>query len=371
MAPDVHYGFTHHASLGNITGDVYTHFLFFKDAVNEWYDNAPYEEAGFRYHATKEFLKWFYKDNDDSRAYCIIDGIRGHGYLLDDVSKIIVHDIVENSDASADEMIDNINNNCFDIVGRNPTSNRYLKNFNKLVLRSKRFSLEQLRRVYNSPQQHVVGVNDDSLLFRNNDHQQKTLSKEEKKVLKKSASILDRTLGSKKSSMFVSGEKILVEGQRFDFYCGKGYSKNHISLSVYDKTDNTHLVNLCWYIQDTPAMDQVAAVAMIVMSGNEDEIIQVGNFMSLGHTLVERYPEFSKKTGRHNVLADHNIIGAGVELCIPIDDNHIKYVQVLNNTQQNIIGEINKRSKKLLKNNRILDNLYFSSIEEVNLPLLY
>lgn len=348
MSPDIRYSFDHYVSLGAITGDVYAFFCYFTTNTNDWYDSlTDYNSDSFRYNATKTFLDWFFEDTDDKRAYCIIDGIYHHKYLIDDISKDVILDCVnDNKEEYSDQIISKIENNISQIISDNDLCKSYIKNASKLFYRSKRFTNEQLRNVIERPPTYQLI----ELSPINKIDRKKSLPRKEKKVLAKSASILDKTLGEKKSSMFISGEEIIVEGNRFNFHCRKGYSNKHISLSVYDKDDGIHLVNLCWYIENTPAMDQIAALAMLVMVGNEDEIIKVGNYMSSDKVLLERFPEFKiESTKLHrDVLSVENFYSNILD-----DGIHTKYTQVLNNTRNLVEDEIKSKIKTLVDRNNL------------------
>ena len=48
-------------------------------------------------------------------------------------------------------------------------------------------------------------------------------------------------------------------------------------LELYTKT-NVHVANLCVYMQDTPMLDQVLALAMFIRSGEEEYILEKANW---------------------------------------------------------------------------------------------
>lgn len=118
----------------------------------------------------------------------------------------------------------------------------------------------------------------------------KKSKRNKQKVLKKSAAFLSTLIAPNDVSMFVGGKEIRVEGHRYVFVLSKDniLSTNHgaISIKVHDKDTDRRLFNLCWYVQDTPALDQLAALAMAVRAGDEDEIIRVGNMLRVDQSAI-------------------------------------------------------------------------------------
>jgi hypothetical protein len=116
-------------------------------------------------------------------------------------------------------------------------------------------------------------------------------------VLKKSSAFLSRLIGTNNVTMFVGGKSIRVEGQRFVFELKKAniLAENHgaLSISVLDKESDRRLFDLCWYVERTPALDQISALVMAVRAGEEDEIIRVGNMFSIDHVVCDSVPHLN------------------------------------------------------------------------------
>jgi hypothetical protein len=121
--------------------------------------------------------------------------------------------------------------------------------------------------------------------------------KQSRKVLKKSSSFLSRLLGRQHATAFIRGNEIRVEGRQYDFLLKKTnlLTTGHggFRISVYARDTGARMVDLCWYIPDTPALDQLAALVMAVKAGEEDEIIEIGNHLSITQEARE-HPVFSK-----------------------------------------------------------------------------
>lgn len=82
-----------------------------------------------------------------------------------------------------------------------------------------------------------------------------------------------------------------------------GYSTPY-SLSLYTKSD-IHVANLCVYMENTPMLDQVLAVAMFIKSGSEEMILKQANWSRLNNDralrdiLALEYPYLSRKLQSH------------------------------------------------------------------------
>lgn len=117
--------------------------------------------------------------------------------------------------------------------------------------------------------------------------------KEQTNVLKKSSLFLSKLIGKNDVSMFVSGKEIRVEGNRFTFVVKRSniHSMDHgaLNISVHDKTSDERMFDLCWYVTETPALDQVSALVLAVKTGDEDEIIRIGNLFKIEYDIVAKH----------------------------------------------------------------------------------
>lgn len=93
--------------------------------------------------------------------------------------------------------------------------------------------------------------------------------------------LLSRLVSPETARMFLGGDCVTIEGQRFTFHIKKQHrasTMGHAGLQIeLAERGGKVLSNLCLYWQDTPAIDQVAAIAMHVAAGEEDELIETGN----------------------------------------------------------------------------------------------
>lgn len=102
-----------------------------------------------------------------------------------------------------------------------------------------------------------------------------------RKVVKRAAVLASALLGASTVAAFAKGEPVQLTGQRINFEiraAGKLSSMGHggIKIMLSDKAGEK-LAGLCVYHKDTPALDQLTAFALRVESGEEEEIVKVGN----------------------------------------------------------------------------------------------
>ena len=71
-------------------------------------------------------------------------------------------------------------------------------------------------------------------------------------------------------------------------------------VDAYAKT-GPYLCRLCVYIEDTPILDQLSAMILLIESGEEDTLLRGANWFSLGdrrdllETIIKRYPDLIDK----------------------------------------------------------------------------
>lgn len=109
--------------------------------------------------------------------------------------------------------------------------------------------------------------------------------KHRRKVITKSYNLLRSVTGEETARAFIAGDGITIEGKDFDFIARRGGSLSEtghgaMRIEVADKS-GVVLTDLCIYFDDIPAMDQVAALALHVMVGEEREILETGNYFSV------------------------------------------------------------------------------------------
>ena len=138
--------------------------------------------------------------------------------------------------------------------------------------------------------------------------------KARRKVIRKSFNALASVVGKPTARVFVSRDSITIEGRSFDFVLrckGPLYKTGHgrVVISLRDK-DGTHLCDLCVYWEDTPALDQAAALALHVAADDEMAVIETANFYNL-QPAAEQHDLFTKvRTSRRTDVTVADMINA-------------------------------------------------------------
>lgn len=101
-----------------------------------------------------------------------------------------------------------------------------------------------------------------------------------RKAMARSFALLGSVAGGETARACLDGEQIVVEGRKFDFRLRvanlRSTAHGAVEVFVLDKSA-VELAALCIYIDQTPALDQMAALILDVTAGNEDEIVRRAN----------------------------------------------------------------------------------------------
>ena len=114
----------------------------------------------------------------------------------------------------------------------------------------------------------------------------KALAKPERKKLIRAASIASAVVGGEKVRMFAAGKPVEIEGEtmilearpRGSLTRHTGHSQIEVTIKNKGRDD---LGKLCVYFDGTAALDQLAALALHVGSGNEGDILATGNLYAV------------------------------------------------------------------------------------------
>jgi hypothetical protein len=119
--------------------------------------------------------------------------------------------------------------------------------------------------------------------------------KRNRKPLIKAATFAADLIGPRAVGAFIRGEVVDLRGRELTFHVKRArslYWNDHGCLSIgVSATDGPRLGTLCWYVEATPTLDQLAAIALHVESGSEREILAISNMTTItsdgvGHPLV-------------------------------------------------------------------------------------
>lgn len=117
-------------------------------------------------------------------------------------------------------------------------------------------------------------------------------------------------IGQDGANAFVRGEPVIIEGVNLKLAVqrrGRVADAGHgtIKLEALDM-ENRPLADLCFYIEDTPAIDQLTALALHVQAGEEDAIISASNLISTTSTGLT-HPAFEAKRTEQALIMARNI----------------------------------------------------------------
>ena len=144
--------------------------------------------------------------------------------------------------------------------------------------------------------------------------------KQNRKVTKRAAVFAAGLLGASTVSAFASGQPVHIEGQHMVFEVKKRGALHRVGhaaleLSVLDK-GRTKLADLCFFIEGTPALDQLTGLALAVRAGEEKDILDTANVTKVapagvGHELLgARSKPVDQIETMRNHVAQYGMIAA-------------------------------------------------------------
>lgn len=156
--------------------------------------------------------------------------------------------------------------------------------------------------------------------------EQKRREKRLRKALGRSFTLLSSIAGRRTARACIDGEAIVVEGRRFVFRLRvanlRSTAHGAIEVFVTDK-DGVELAALCVYIDETPALDQMAALILNVTSGNEDEIIRRANVIRSTQAAAENqhFRDIRERVDRSRpqALGQGTAVVTAPEQCAPAE----------------------------------------------------
>lgn len=129
--------------------------------------------------------------------------------------------------------------------------------------------------------------------------QSKPLTKARRKVAAKAAATAERVIGKDNLRRWNAAQPVTITGTAIAFDVARSRSSTTMGhggliLTAVDKDTGRKLANMCLYHEKTPALDQLTALALAVMAGEEAEIMTTANLSNvtdLGakHPLIETH----------------------------------------------------------------------------------
>lgn len=176
-------------------------------------------------------------------------------------------------------------------AGRDRLDDLYKQNATRIRERSRRINT-MLRQYtdYSVPQAMRLAEGGPSIRT----VEQKRKEKRLRRAINRSYTLLASVAGRHTARACIDGDTIVVDGKKFDFRLRVANLRStaHGAVEVFVTDKNAvELAALCVYIDETPALDQVAALILTVASGNEDEIVRRANIIRSTQAAAEN-PEF-------------------------------------------------------------------------------
>jgi len=134
------------------------------------------------------------------------------------------------------------------------------------------------RAVYDEPGRHVE-------LKRKLAKGRKRRVRRERAVIKRGLLAAERFLPRSTISDFVHGRPVLIRGTHMDLMvqsrgnlAARGHGAIDLSaVKITSEADPEKFADLCFYVDDTPAIDQLTAIALNLQSDDETEVIKAAN----------------------------------------------------------------------------------------------
>lgn len=106
-----------------------------------------------------------------------------------------------------------------------------------------------------------------------------------RKVVRRAFAFAVTILGAATVGAFANGQTIPIRGEQLTFHVGKATSVAQVGHGALDITVQTPagdpLCKLCFFFDQTPALDQLAALAMYVDAGEELKVLNTGNVYAI------------------------------------------------------------------------------------------
>lgn len=321
IPPDISYGLQCATELMDITGDVLTFYYMFNDDVSlaDLVDNQP-----FRTDDIKESLRstarlyyrpynnWFFtKAQPEEKAWCVAGARDEFGrvageaidyYLSHYVSDALKNNLDPSTKRYQEQWLDQ--SRAFTHVEKvsamlaKKMAHTDTDDILAAIQSPGDFQL-RLRPIQNPFNNETIGerlgLPDEAWIdFGSPKLLTKQTKKKQRKVLRRSSEFLRKLMGKDRTTLFIGGKEVTVEGERFIFSVKvnqiHGMHHGALDIRILEKTSGDYLCNLCWYVEKTPALDQMAAIIMAVQTGDEDTIIKIGNAFSVQNKAVEQHP---------------------------------------------------------------------------------
>lgn len=127
-------------------------------------------------------------------------------------------------------------------------------------------------------------------------HEPRRQRRKTRAVIKRAAATAIELIGQDAVREFSSGRAVRLKGRTIDLEVGRMGSSAQaghaaVACCLVDPDSGRHLANICVYHPETPALDQLVAMALAMQAGEEAEIVTTGNLsqvssLGLQHPLI-------------------------------------------------------------------------------------
>lgn len=319
MTPELQYCLDGAVECCDITSDMVVFFETLHPDPNGWYDGVdalPYREGLFREAVEREFMAHWPTLPREKQIPLAVIAMRGLGYQVRELAASVAH-------LAIDDAIHEANGRrARQIAGNRAKLRRmiesdfHLSKFQRLIERLTERAYEvfvdadpdRVLELTSEFLDDVDQIHNERLVRRRaallrECRPTKRQLRDNRKVIRKSYAMMERVIGRESAKMFITGEMVEIIGKLHTFRVRRARGladRGHGALDITLADARGRLLcDLCVYWSSTPCMDQVAALALSVAAGQEDEVIRTANYFNHRQHFEAAYrqsPETFKKT---------------------------------------------------------------------------
>jgi hypothetical protein len=294
LAPDVQYCLDAAIDNGDISADVWTFLVYYHPNTNQWFDAleaAPHH--ALKHAAIAAYLSWRKTAPRDDIVHCVVEGFIAlqlqMEVAVDSGAMCALRMLPPGIGVKGSRQMQSPNfmrrvcrrdTTCVDFIN---TTHRIA---NDAVLTECARGLDSATPILDLLNQRRAELRQAMALQQERlEQKNRKQTHQKRKTIRRSLDLMSSVIGEHDARVFISGDEVTIEGKAFNFLVKKhrAYSAGHGGQPVITVTDKAGVVlsDLCLYFEATPTMDQVAALALHVASGEEDDLIRTGNLYNI------------------------------------------------------------------------------------------
>lgn len=320
---DQQYSYDCIVEYGEITADAAMWSCYISKDAAKWYDDLAQslDHAEFLREfpriVLERYNQWFSTtDNETLKVFCTLDALLVLRHQVKEISWTIASEFIwecEKRGLSENKAL--IRAKSYKHIKKSMVRDNYFKRLTNIVTPfyvrfnslAKRYTPEEIFAMHADGQEYVRNLQRSERDRIIQAFESMQVKKKRSNAVKKSIDVLKTFMGEETAKAFIEGDRITIYGKKFDFVLKRGDigTKGHggTDIEVTDK-EGVLLTSLCYYYEDTFAAEQVVSLAMHVMSGDEEEILRIGNFMRMTDTGKEVLQQYQKEFTIENVFPE-------------------------------------------------------------------